>query len=570
MITFKKIRWKNLLSTGNLFSEIDLSTDNMSLIVGKNGHGKSTILDALTFALFGKPFRKINKPLLVNSINKKNCHVEIEFDTNGKQYKIVRGIKPNIFEIYCNGEMLDQSAAIKDYQDYLEKNILKMNMKSFTQIVILGSASFTPFMQLTPADRRVVIENLLDISIFSVMNVIAKQKFQDNKEAIEKNKFELNSKLEHLEYIKKTIKSLKKSNDDKIEKHRADIADAQSHIDTINKEIQELLITKASILDQIPDVTKLKERHKKLIALQSKIEANKSSAQKNIAFYENNDTCPTCLQNIDNQFKHDSVCSTKEKVVEYDTAMEKMKQEISSCIDSISEAERLLGEEQVIRQDITKKESNIKYYQKIVTDTEKHIDTLTNADSLISENEKEEKITKEKMVELSDKRKELMEERTVIETTIGLLKDGGIKTRIIKQYLPIMNKLINKYLAQMGFFVDFNINENFEETIKSRHRDEFSYQNFSEGEKTRIDLALLFTWRAIAKMKNSASTNLLILDEILDGSLDANGTEEFIKIIKYLTDGTNSFIISHKTDQLVEKFDKVYRFEKIKNFSRLV
>lgn len=570
MLIFKTIRWKNLLSTGNHFTEINLSSTNTSLIVGKNGHGKSTILDALTFALFGKPFRKINKPLLVNSINKKDCVVEIEFDIGEKSYKIIRGIKPTIFEIYCNGELLNQDAAVKDYQEFLENNILKMNMKSFMQIVVLGSASFTPFMQLTPADRRLVIENLLDIQIFSVMNVIAKQKMQDNKDNLERNKIELKSKAEHLEYIKKTLKSLKKSNDDKIEKYQSDIKDAEENIKKLSLTINNLIEERNDILANIPDISKLKNKHAKLIALQSKIKTNKDSSQNNIKFYQDNDTCPTCLQNIDKDFKHNIVCSTKDKIVEQNDAIEKIKIEIKSCIDSISDVEKRLTEEQSIRQDIVEKESNVKYYEKIVNDNKKYIETLINADSIISENEKEEEDTKQKILDLTKIREELLEERKLIETSIGLLKDGGIKTKIVKQYLPVINKTINKYLSQMGFFVDFNINENFEETIKSRHRDTFSYQNFSEGEKTRIDLALLFTWRAIAKTKNSANTNLLILDEILDGSLDANGTDEFIKIIKYLTDGTNSFIISHKTDQLSDKFDKVYKFEKIKNFSRLV
>lgn len=570
MLIFKTIRWKNLLSTGNHFTEINLSSTNTSLIVGKNGHGKSTILDALTFALFGKPFRKINKPLLVNSINKKDCVVEIEFDIGEKSYKIIRGIKPTIFEIYCNGELLNQDAAVKDYQEFLENNILKMNMKSFMQIVVLGSASFTPFMQLTPADRRLVIENLLDIQIFSVMNVIAKQKMQDNKDNLERNKIELKSKAEHLEYIKKTLKSLKKSNDDKIEKYQSDIKDAEENIKKLSLTINNLIEERNDILANIPDISKLKNKHAKLIALQSKIKTNKDSSQNNIKFYQDNDTCPTCLQNIDKDFKHNIVCSTKDKIVEQNDAIEKIKIEIKSCIDSISDVEKRLTEEQNIRQDIVEKESNVKYYEKIVNDNKKYIETLINADSIISENEKEEEDTKQKILDLTKIREELLEERKLIETSIGLLKDGGIKTKIVKQYLPVINKTINKYLSQMGFFVDFNINENFEETIKSRHRDTFSYQNFSEGEKTRIDLALLFTWRAIAKTKNSANTNLLILDEILDGSLDANGTDEFIKIIKYLTDGTNSFIISHKTDQLSDKFNKVYKFEKIKNFSRLV
>ena len=570
MITFSMIRWKNFLSTGNIFTEIKLDNQANALIIGENGAGKSTILDALTFALFGKAFRKINKPGLVNSVNEKNCVVELEFATNGKQYKVIRGIKPNVFEIYCDGILLNQDSASRDYQEHLEKFILKMNYKSFTQIVILGTASFTPFMQMSPADRRTVIEDLLDIQIFSVMNVIAKQRLVSNKELLEKNRIELSGAEDKKVYIEKTIASLKQNNEEKKTALQQSLDGHNESLSHTKKIIVELESERDTLLNQAIDHTSLKERHRKLIAYQSKMETNLSRHNKDKSFYCDNDNCPTCRQPIDTNFKQDIVKETEDKIAELDGGLTKIAEEIDSCITKITEIDHLLKKVDNIRNLITSHKSKISAIISTMNDIEDQIEQLSHADRLLLDSESELRETFSNLSTLNKEKYDLLTEKKLIDTAVTLLKDGGIKTKIIKQYLPIINKLINKYLSQMGFFVNFNINESFEETIKSRYRDEFSYHNFSEGEKMRIDLALLFTWRAIAKMRNSVNTNLLILDEVFDGSLDGNGTDEFLKIMWSMVGDTNTFVISHKTDALFDKFQKVYRFEKRKNFSCLV
>jgi DNA repair exonuclease SbcCD ATPase subunit len=563
------IRWKNLLSTGNVFTEIVLNAHQNVLIVGDNGAGKSTILDALTFALFGKPFRKINKPLLVNSVNEKGCEVQIEFKTNGKSYKIIRGIKPNLFEIYCDGTLINQDSASKDYQEHLEKFVLKMNYKSFTQIVILGSASFVPFMQLSSADRRAVIEDLLDIQIFSVMNVIVKQRMVANKQALDINRVSLAAKEEKRTYVEKTIASLKQNNEEK----KSDwLAQLQLHNETLSNKkeiIADLEKERNDVLNKATDTQALKDKHTKLVALSSKIDTNRKRVEKDVAFYCDNDTCPTCRQSIDAGFKAIEVQTNQEKIKEYDNGILQINEQISNTIKTISDIDVLLVKANNIRNEITSHKTHVTSIVSKINEIEDELEQLEHADKLLSDNQTELKNNIDEIEKLTLEKQELLNERQFIETAINLLKDGGIKTKIIKQYLPVINKLINKYLAKMGFFVNFNINEQFEETIKSRYRDEFSYQNFSEGEKTRIDLALLFTWRAIAKMRNSVNTNLLILDEVLDGSLDNNGTDEFLKIMWDMLGDTNTFVISHKTDTMLDKFQKVYKFIKLKNFSRL-
>jgi DNA repair exonuclease SbcCD ATPase subunit len=569
MILFKVIRYKNFLSTGNVFTEIPLNKDANTLIIGSNGAGKSTILDALTFALFGKAFRKINKPLLINSVNGKEAVVEIEFDVNGKQYKVIRGIKPNIFEIYCNGTLLNQDSASKDYQVYLEKFILMMNYKSFVQIVVLGSASFTPFMQLSAADRRAIIEDLLDIEIFTTMNVIAKQRMQVNRELLEKNRVAIAGKEEKKVYIEKTINNLKQNNEEKKSDLLAQLQQQMETLANIKKCIDDLEKERDVLLEKASDNVKSKEKHKKLISLQSKIETNLQRTQKEKSFYDDNDSCPTCRQTIDVTFKAVAVETTNKKIEEYETGLQKIVDEIAICIEHINETDRLITKSNNIRNDVSSQKAKMSSIISSINDLEDQIEKLGSSDSMMLDSINELETTTNDLKTLSNEREQLLEEKLYVETAINLLKDGGIKTKIIKQYLPIINKLINKYLSQMGFFVNFNINEQFEETIKSRYRDEFSYQNFSEGEKMRIDLAILFAWRTIAKMKNSINTNLLILDEVFDSSLDVNGTDEFLKIMWNLTDGTNTFVISHKTDALLDKFSRVIRFEKHKNFSRI-
>jgi DNA repair exonuclease SbcCD ATPase subunit len=570
VITFEVIRWKNLLSTGNAWTEIELNANKTNLIMGANGHGKSTILDALCFVLFGKPFRKINKPSLTNSVNGKDCRVEIEFGAYGKKYKIFRGIKPNIFEIYVDGMLLNQDSASRDYQEYLEKFILKMNMKSFCQIVILGSASFTPFMQLNPADRRAIIEDLLDIQIFSIMNILVKQRVQENKENLELNRASLKSNEGKKDYVERTLKSLRQNNDDRLKELNSQYNDfASQKTDLLNK-VKKLVDEKEKLVDEITDISTLKQTYEMAIRQIASWDSEAKRNEKEREFLKSSDNCPTCKQNIKESFKNKRVITLLNEASSTLIAAQKMENENQLILEQINDREQKSKRIQSISAEIKADKQTMMHIVSTMNNIEDNIDKIKNADTLVRDSEEELAKTIKEIDRLGDKINFYMSEKVLIDTAMALLKDGGIKTKIIKQYVPIINKLVNKYLDRMGFFVNFNIDENFNEVIKSRYRDEFSYANFSEGEKTRIDLALMFTWRAIAKMKNSVNTNLLILDEILDGSLDANGTDEFLKIIQTLTDDTNTFIISHKTDTIADKFDKTYRFEKIRNFSRLM
>jgi DNA repair exonuclease SbcCD ATPase subunit len=570
MINFELIRWKNLLSTGNAWTEIELNANKTNLIVGANGHGKSTILDALTFVLFGKPFRKINKPMLVNSVNGKDCLVEIVFKAYGKNYKIIRGIKPNIFEIWVDGSLLNQDSASRDYQEYLEKFILKMNMKSFCQIVILGSASFTPFMQLTPADRRTIIEDLLDIQIFSVMNLLVKQRAQENKEKLENTRVVLRSTSEKKDYIEKTLVSLRQTNDDRLAELEKQYQDLAQQKKDIISDVEKIVAEKKQLQDDVNDLSEIKKQFHDTVKLYTQFdtEAKRLDAEKEML--KTTDNCPTCKQTIEKSFKSQRVLDLGNTISGLVVQATVTEGQSNILLAEISNKENQVKRIQAISADISAKKQTMMHLVSTMNDIEDSIDKIKNADKLVQNSEEDLLKTVGEIERIEGVIKFQMTERVMIDTASALLKDGGIKTKIIKQYIPIINKLVNKYLDRMGFFVNFNIDENFNEVIKSRYRDEFAYANFSEGEKTRIDLALMFTWRSIAKMKNSVNTNLLILDEILDGSLDANGTDEFLKIIKTLTDDTNTYIISHKTDTIADKFDKTYRFEKVRNFSRLV
>jgi DNA repair exonuclease SbcCD ATPase subunit len=570
MINFELIRWKNLLSTGNAWTEIELNANKTNLIVGANGHGKSTILDALTFVLFGKPFRKINKPMLVNSVNGKDCCVEITFKAYGKDYKIIRGIKPNIFEIWVDGYLLNQDSASRDYQEYLEKFILKMNMKSFCQIVILGSASFVPFMQLTPADRRTIIEDLLDIQIFSIMNLLVKQRFQENKEKLELTRITHKSMEEKKLYIEKTLNNLKQNNDDRLTELEKQLEDFTQQKKDLLAKVKGLMDEKENLTIQVVTLADVRTEYANSIASLTTQESNVHRCDKEIEFLTEHDQCPTCKQHIDEHFRERRKIKLHADAAEAQKYAYLLKSHMDDLLTKINNLEDTSKRTHAISAEIKASKQTMMHIISMMNDIEDNMDKIKNADKLVQNSEEDLLKTVGEIERIEGVIKFQMTERVMIDTASALLKDGGIKTKIIKQYIPIINKLVNKYLDRMGFFVNFNIDENFNEVIKSRYRDEFAYANFSEGEKTRIDLALMFTWRSIAKMKNSVNTNLLILDEILDGSLDANGTDEFLKIIQTLTDDTNTYIISHKTDTIADKFDKTYRFEKVRNFSRLV
>ena len=569
MIIFRYVRWKNLLSTGNYFTEVKLDNNQNTLIVGNNGSGKSTMLDALCFGLFGKAFRNINKPSLLNSINGKDCIIEIEFDTNNKSYKVIRGIKPNVFEIYQNGELLNQDAAARDYQEILEKTILKLNYKSFTQIVILGSASFTPFMQLSSSDRRAIIEDLLDIQIFSTMNGILREKLSGNKDSTTSKKYDIDLSQQKFELQEKYIKELKQNNDDKVKEYEEEVHSNQSVIQTLHDETANLNAQVSTHQTSVEEKTSVENKLKTITKLESQIESTISKYRKDISFFQHNDDCPTCRQTIAVEFKETEIANLSSKATECEHGLSELEKKLlaeQNKLNAITEVQKKI---QALQIKIATNNTSITETNKYIAKLQKQIEELKKL-KVVSEKEQQElKELKDSLSLLQEELRVLIQDKTYYEVASGLLKDTGIKTKIIKQYLPIINKLVNKYLASLDFFVNFNLDESFKETIKSRHRDEFTYNNFSEGEKQRIDMALMLTWRAVAKLKNSSNTNLLILDEVFDSSLDTGGTEELMKIL-HMLDGVNLFVISHKGDILQDKFSNVIKFEKVKNFSRIL
>ena len=568
MILFSKVRYKNFLSTGNLFTEIDLGEHSTTLIVGENGAGKSTFLDAITFALFGKPFRNINKPQLVNSINEKDCVVEIEFVIGKTNYKVVRGIKPNIFEIYVDGSLLNQDAKAKDYQDYLEKVILKMNYKSFTQIVILGSTNFTPFMQLSAADRRTVIEDLLDIQIFSSMNVIVKSKIHTLKDEAAQLKIQIDNTKDKIELHKKHLDELKKNSKELVDAKKQEVVENKASLSQLENDATSKEVEIDNLVNETSDEDNTTKKFQKLNNLEAKIEGNIQKLEKDIEFYSVNSTCPTCDQAINN--KEEKVHTCNNKITELTEGLTKLKEESDAVLQRINTIKAVQKQLKSLEQDLVRINTSRSQMRKYVKKLEDEIAEIENKPAMSDEFKAQSKQLLNALQAFNDKRKDVSEQLQNYDIVAQLLKDGGIKSKIIKQYIPVINKLVNKYLAAMDFFVNFNIDEEFKETIKSRHRDDFSYENFSEGEKKRIDLALLFTWRSVAKLKNSVNTNLLIFDEVFDGSLDINGTEEFMKLINMMNEGTNIFVITHKSDQMVDKFKHTIRFGKVKNFSQMV
>ena len=569
MIIFTKLSWKNFLSTGNYKTTLELTRHNNTLVSGDNGAGKSTILDALTFALFGKSFRGINIPLLPNSINEKDCEVEIEFSIGQDEYKVVRGIKPKKFEIYKNGDLMPQDAKAKDYQKILEEQILKMTFKSFCQVVILGSSNYVPFMKLNASDRRAVVENLLDIDVFSVMNGLVRAKFQMVKEYVKDIDYRIEIAKSKIDEKQKLINTLEKKSSDSIESYKEEIEEAQNQIKEVKEEIEKKHGDVSFMLSKTKDKNDVSKNLLKSESLETEIKTKIKNIDKNVKFYEENDTCPSCKQDIE---QHHKDCVYKEKGEE----KRNLEESLEMIIDNIKFAEERLNSINIVVDTIQRIEKEINEKQNQITASSRYVDKIQkNIDSVLNEGT-EIQGSKDEMNQLVgegkkyvEKRKELVEDKHYYGIASTLLKDSGIKAKIIKHYLPIMNRLINKYLSDMDFFCQFNLDENFIETIKSRHRDDFTYYNFSEGERLRIDLSLLLAWREIARLKNSVNCNLLILDEVFDSSLDSVGTEEFLKLLTTFGNRANIFVISHKSDTMTDKFNNHIVFEKRNNFSRI-
>ena len=569
MIVFKNVRWKNFLSTGNVWTEIQLDRSSNTLIIGENGSGKSTLLDVLCYCLFSKPFRNISKQQLINSVNGRHLEAEVEFEIGTNSYKVVRGHAPRKMEIHLNGKELKQNAAIKDQQDYLEKNILKLNWGSFTQIVILGNASFTPFMQLNAPKRREIIEDLLDIKIFTAMNVLLLEKIRTNKQKLQEVKYKIELEEEKLKIHQDNISNIKTSNQKRLDELNEEINKSNISIEKLDLEINERLKHIEYLTEKVKDQDAIKSKLDTIKDIEAKYEEKVRKIRKRINFYEQNNQCPTCDQPISIEIKNRKVTESTNKITEIKDAAEKLDKELekyNNRLLEMIEINKEIEQENNLLGDANNQVTSIQsYISKLNKDIRKE---SKEGSDLKEENKKVKEISKS-LFTYQQKKKDDIYEKDMYDLAYELLRDSGIKTQIIKQYVPIINKLVNKYLASMEFFVQFELDEGFHEVIKSRYRDEFSYASFSEGEKMRIDLALLLTWRAIAKMKNSANTNLLILDEVFDASLDNDGCESFLKLLHDLGNNSNVFVISHKGDILQDKFSSVIKFEKHKNFSRI-
>ena len=569
MILFEKVRWKNFLSTGNQFTEIDFLKHSTNLIIGTNGAGKSTVLDALTFSLFGKAFRKINKPQLINSVNEKDCVVEVEFSISGTQWKIERGIKPAIFKIWRDDNLLDQSAAANDQQKWLEQNVLKMNYKSFTQIVILGSSTFVPFMQLTPSNRREVIEDLLDIRIFSSMNSVIKDKIRLVKEDVKVLELKKESLIDKVNMQEDFIDELenrgKKNIEDKEFKIGNLLVEENKWMGDNEEKNRELV----DLQGKLEEYTGATEKLRKLGNLKGKISNKVSSITKEHKFFSQNTVCPTCGQGIEESFRINRITDAQDKAKELQSGYTELEQAINKEEERERQFTTLSKEITTLTHGISQNNIKIAGCQRQVRDLESEIQRIT--DNLANRNTEHEKLTtfKENLKTTYDELAQRKDTINYYDFSYSLLKDGGVKTKIIKKYLPLINQQVNKYLQLMDFYINFSLDEEFSETVQSPIHEDFSYSSFSEGEKMRIDLALLFTWREVARMKNSVNTNLLIMDEVFDSSLDGMGTEEFLKIIRFVIQDANVFVISHK-ESLHDKFGDVIRFDKIKGFSRIV
>ena len=568
MITFKKIRYKNFLSTGNTPIEIDLHKSNTTLIVGSNGSGKSTLLDALCFVLFNRPFRIIKKEQMINTVNNGDCEIVVEFDVGTKQYKVIRGIKPNIFEIYQNGQLLNQDASNIDYQKYLENNIMRLNYRSFLQVVLLGSSSYEPFMKMKPRYRREVVEEILDIRVFGLMDLILRPQQTE----LTKNVTELRHKCDLIESKYETelkhYKAISDLNLNDLDGKKKTLEKNGEASYQYHKKIEELNIELESYQDKVKYKDKEQAKLNKLSKLEAKIEQNLSTHKKNLEFFQENDNCPTCTQPLEAEFRGEKIAYEKGKLVTLNDGMKKLMEEIAKQEELITAMEKMSNKMYELNVDVSKLQTSIDEINKYSNNIHEEIKALENKQTDGKEIEKHLEQLKIDLENTKVERDKIIEQKGYVDILREILNDKGAKAQIIRKYVPIMNTLINQYLQAMDFFISFHLDEEFNETVKSRFRDTFNYNNFSEGEKMRIDLALLFTWRQIAKMKNSVNTNLLVLDEIFDSSLDGQGTDDFFKIIKTMTK-ENIFIISHKGDILFDKFTNIVRFEKYKNFTRL-
>jgi len=569
VIKFQTLSWRNFLSTGNYKTTLDLTRHDNTLVSGENGAGKSTMLDALTFALFGKSFRGINIPQLPNSINEKDCEVEINFTIGKDEYRVFRSLNPKIFEIYKNNTLIPQDSKSKDYQRILEEQILKMTYKSFCQVVILGSSNYIPFMQLTAADRRSVVENLLDIDVFSVMNTLVRAKLQMSKEYIKDIEYKLEIVKSKVEEKEKLIKTLLQNSSDSMESYKTEIEISQKQIKELQKEneISQEKINKLN--DTLKDKDVVPKNLIKMEGLEQQLNNKIKTLDKNVKFYEDNDTCPSCKQDIQQHHKECVFEEKKKEKLGIEEGIAELIEKIQDAEKRLSEINNTLEHMDIFEKKINKRQNEINSSQQYIGKMQKSIESVLTEGTEVSETKNELNQLIGEGKEHTKRRKELVEDRHYYGIASSLLKDSGIKSKIIKHYLPIMNKLINKYLAEMDFFCQFNLDENFNETIKSRHRDEFTYHSFSEGERLRIDLSLLLAWREISRLKNSVNCNLLILDEVFDSSLDAVGTEEFLKLLTTFGSRANIFVISHKSDSMTDKFQNHIVFEKKNNFSRI-